>query len=744
MSTEGRPAAVWTWLLSAAAVLLCVLSALVPGWRSPAVTVASVVSVLLVVAGSLWHRPRGPAWPLVGLMLALWATAGVLVQARGVLDDVTTPLVWAGQAVAVVVVLHVGRSGRQQAERTRASRLDLVVVVTVLGLVAAQLLATLASGRAAATAIVVATVDVALLGVLLRFTLTRRGLRASSWLLLVGALLTICYDLTSALHGRRLALPGEPAQSLGALAVLVIGLAAVHPSMTAAFTAETFARRRRPSGALLGMLPLVLVPAGTWWVAGAGGAAGLPGWTVPVAGAVVAGLCLLRASAALRSSEHLAEHDPLTDLANRRGLARAHEDRDPDQACALLLVDLDEFKQVNDTHGHDAGDALLLAVRDRLLGATGTSGVVARLGGDEFVVLTSAAGADAVAQRLLRSLEAPVVVDHLVLRVGASIGTALEQDGTSGTLAELLTHADVAMYAAKHAGGTRAVTFHPSMRVEVARRYTLSSEIRRLLDGRSPEVGQLVVHYQPLVDLGTGRAVGAEALVRWCHPARGLLAPADFLGLVADNDLDSLLDATVLDAVLGQVARWLDQGRPVLPVSVNLTPDSLAEPDLADRVLTALDRAGVPPRLLHLEITEHERLHENGPTTETLSLLDAAGVGIHLDDYGTGYTSLDYLHRFPVRLLKLDRSVVTTVTEQDAPLVAAVQAMAGALSLDVLAEGIESEPQREHLLRLGVRYGQGYLFSEPLPAEEYAGRYLPVPPAVGTTRLTAREPLPGA
>ncbi|MEZ0163410.1 putative bifunctional diguanylate cyclase/phosphodiesterase [Kineococcus sp. LSe6-4] len=744
-STNAPWSARSAWAFVVLALAGAAACLLVPALRPTTAVVAVCASALLTLAGTLVHRPRGAAWPLLVLMMAVWAAGVVLVGHRGHLDTTSTLLVWAGQAAAVTVTVHVARSGRADGrcrETASATRLDLVVIGAVLALAAAQLLAVLAAGGGDVTGVVVATVDVALLGVLLRFALTRRGLPPSSWLLLLAACLTVAYDLGSALQGRRLALPGEPEQALGVLCLALPAAAALHPSMVLAFSERTFARRRRPSGALLGMLPLVLVPGGTWWVAQTAGVPGLPGWAFPATGALIAGLCLLRAAQALRTSEHLAEHDPLTDLANRRGLARAFEERDERTAHSLLLVDLDQFKQVNDTHGHDAGDALLLQVRDRFLAATGRRGLLARLGGDEFVVLTPASGARPVADALLHALAAPVVLDHLVLRVGASIGIAHE-DGTQGgtgtpgpaRLADLLTHADVAMYTAKGSGGGRAVVFRPEMRSAVAHRYTLGGEIRQLLAGRAHEVGALEIHYQPLVDLASGGCVGAEALVRWRHPRQGLLAPDRFLDLVTDNDLDVALDAAVLEEVLDQVVRWREEGRALLPVSVNLTPDSLREPDLADRVLAALARARVAPSLLHLEITEHERLHEDGPATRTLGLLDDAGVHVHLDDYGTGWTSLDYLSRFPVRLLKLDRSVVAASSDHDAPLVAGVQAMADALDLDVLAEGVETAAQREQLLRLGVRYGQGYLFSRPLPAREFADAFLPRPATATSQHL---------
>ncbi|WP_432502844.1 putative bifunctional diguanylate cyclase/phosphodiesterase [Kineococcus arenarius] len=727
-SRRARWSARSTWALLVGALAAAALVLAVPAWRGPAVLVVAPVAVALVVLGVALHRPRGAAWWLVALMLALWGAVPWLAQTTGRVDGPPTALVWAGQAVAAGIVLHVARGREGGREPSPGGRLDLVVIAAVVALVGAQLVAVALAGHGDATGVAVAGVDVVLLGVLLRFAVSRRALPVSSWLLLSAGLLTVVYDLSCSLHGRRTALPGEAVQGLGVLALLLYGLAALHPSMTVAFAAETFTRRRRPSAALLGLLPLVAVPAALWWVARSAGAPGLPGWTVPVTGALVAALCLLRAAAALRASEHLAEHDPLTDLANRRGLARAHAEPPGPGGRSLLLLDLDDFKQVNDTHGHDVGDALLLQVRDRLVGAVrevcAGTGVVARLGGDEFVVLAPAACAGEVAGRVLRALEAPVVVRGLVLRAGASVGVAREDAAAPVPLVELLTRADVAMYAAKSAGGGRAVDFHPAMREEVARRYTLSGQVRRLLAGRAPDVGHLEVHHQPLVELASGRVVGAEALVRWRHPQHGLLAPDAFLALVSTNDLDAELDAVVLQEVVDQLSRWRDQGRRELPVAVNLTRASLDDPDLADRVLTLLADAGVPTSQLHLEITEHQQLAVESPAAASLADLRAAGVEVHLDDYGTGYTSLDYLRRFPVQVLKLDRSVVGAVADGDAQLVAGVQAMAAALDLQVVAEGVETPQQRARLIELGVRYGQGYLFSRPLSARDYADRVL--------------------
>lgn len=310
--------------------------------------------------------------------------------------------------------------------------------------------------------------------------------------------------------------------------------------------------------------------------------------------------------------------------------------------------------------------------------------------------------------------------------------------GREGSLSALLTHADVAMYAAKDGGRDAAVTYRPQMRADVARRFTLGNELRVLLGRSSAAAGRLEVHYQVLVELGGAedqeRSVGAEALVRWRHPRLGMLAPGDFLDLVSASGLDAELDETVLREVVDQIARWRSQGRTVAPVSVNLTRASLVREDLVELVLTVLVDAGVPAALLHLEITEHEQLPADGAIAARLLALDGAGVMIHLDDYGTGYTSMDYLRRFPVRVLKIDRAVTSTLDtvtgghEADrcsilafrGSIVAGLVAMTDALGLDMLAEGVETPEQAAVLRSLGVRYAQGYLYGRPQVAVEHA------------------------
>lgn len=331
-------------------------------------------------------------------------------------------------------------------------------------------------------------------------------------------------------------------------------------------------------------------------------------------------------------------------------------------------------------------------------------------------------------RELLGSVKRSVRLGDITLTVGASIGIAPAADKTP--IGELITRADVAMYAAKAAGRNTAAAFDPRMRVEVARRYGLTAQIRQLLTGTSPVVGSLEVHYQPLIELSSGAAVGAEALVRWQHPTLGLLPPGDFLELVSACGLDLDLDTAVLVQITADMVRWRQDGRLVLPVSLNLTRASLTDPLTPDRILDRLTAAEISPRLLDVEITEHERLPDDLDVAVGLHRLAAAGIGVHLDDYGTGYTSLDYLRRFPISVLKLDRSVVVGVETDGDILIEGIAAMAATLDVDLLAEGVETPQQRDRLIELGIRYGQGWLFDRALPADDYARTVLtPAPPA---------------
>jgi len=733
-----RPRVAWAAL--GALLLLAAATALLPHLRGVAAHAVPWAAVVLVLAGTALHRPSGRGlWLLLAVMLGTWAANHVL-EGVGLLGPAHVVML-SGQAIGGVVLLLVAR--RSGGSHRRVDVLELSVLCAVLGLVAAQVAVLLASASPSSKLGLVASVDLVLLAFVLRSTLVRRRSNAAWWLVVGAVSALVAYDISTV--GQ---IFGETFDA-GATTGLVLGfglygIAAVHPSMRVAFEPRELSGGRMRSTDVLGLLPLVVLPVGLRFVDLAVGGAGLPGWTYLAVGTTTALAGVLRSWAALRRSEHLADHDPLTDLPNRRGMARAFEDGEHGGRWALLLVDLDDFKDVNDAHGHDVGDLLLLGVRDRLVAAVGDRGVVARFGGDEFAVLVRPGEGAAVADAVVASLRAPLAVGDLVLRTSASVGLSPSDPGTS--LSEQLTRADVALYAAKGAGRDTVRSYRPEQRTEVQQRYALSSQVRVLLAGRSPSVGRLEMHYQPLVELATGEVVGAEALVRWRHPDHGLLAPDVFLGHVSSSGLDVELDSAVLVEVLEQMGRWRDQRRRVLPVSVNLTRSSLLDPGLPERVREALARAGVPGSQLHVEITEHEPLPEDAQLLQVLRELRELGIGVHLDDYGRGYTSLDYLQRFPVQVLKIDRSVVTGAAAGSSRLVAGIVAMSRTLRLDLLAEGVETEEQRRHLVAQGVRLGQGWLFSRALPAAAYADQVLgraPAPPAVADVpapRLPLGEP----
>jgi diguanylate cyclase (GGDEF)-like protein len=409
--------------------------------------------------------------------------------------------------------------------------------------------------------------------------------------------------------------------------------------------------------------------------------------------------------------------DPLTGLANRAYLA-AHVEQAIGAAArgeeiALLLLDLDRFKVVNDTLGHGAGDELLCAVADRLRSTIRRGDLAARLGGDEFVVVCAgASGAPheiaALSRRLLDAVAAPYAIGGRELHIGASAGLVFV-DGPDATAESLLRDADVAMYRAKEHGGGRYEVFDAGLRAAVVQRLTVENELRRAL-----ERDELALHVQPVVDLHRHEVCGFEALVRWRHPERGLVGPAEFVGVAEETGLIVPMGAWVLAEALC----WLAQlqaaaGRP-LRMCVNLSARQIM-PELPGEVRAALAAAGVEARQLTLEVTE-TLLVEGPGAVAVLEELRAADVRIAIDDFGTGWSSLGALQRHPVDVLKLDRSLVVPAAESEAAaaLARAVVEMAQALGLDVVAEGIEDDAQLEAMRALGCPHGQGFLFARPM------------------------------
>ena len=413
-----------------------------------------------------------------------------------------------------------------------------------------------------------------------------------------------------------------------------------------------------------------------------------------------------------------ASHDALTGLPNRAALlAGGAELLSGSARLAVLLMDLDRFKEINDTLGHDYGDRLLAEVGPRLRPLVRDVDLVARLGGDEFAVLLPDATVDqarAAAERLRAALAVPFQVDGLALDVDVSIGVAVgAEDGTD--VVALLRQADIAMYAAKERQSGVQV-YDPHADDHDRGRLVLLSELRRGL-----AEGQLVLHYQPKVALATGAVVGVEALVRWQHPQRGLLAPAEFLAAVERTALIDALTDTVLDTALEQVRDWRTEGITV-PVAVNLSARSLARADLPDRVLGRLRAHDVPAELLRLELTESALLAEPVRAREVLHRLHSAGVRLSIDDFGTGYSSMGHLKHLPVDELKVDRSYVAemTTSAEDAALVRSVIDLGHELGLTVVAEGVEDAATARALADLRCDVGQGYLYGRPALAADLA------------------------
>ncbi|HEU4426421.1 MAG TPA: EAL domain-containing protein [Pilimelia sp.] len=422
---------------------------------------------------------------------------------------------------------------------------------------------------------------------------------------------------------------------------------------------------------------------------------------------------------------HQAFHDSLTGLASRGlfmdrleyALACAQRDR---TQLAVLFVDLDRFKVVNDSLGHTAGDRVLIGVADRLRSSLRANDTAARLGGDEFAVVidqvADPSDAVAVGNRIIEALEAPFVIEGREVFVNASIGIAFNTEQSIDGH-DLIRNADLAMYQAKRNGKGRCEIFEATAVPTPIGRLDLEAELHR---GLSRD--EFVLHYQPVVDLRTGAAVGVEALVRWQHPERGLVPPSQFVPLAEETGLILPLGRWVLHEACRQASEWnvrRDQ-RPPLTISVNVSARQLNQPDLPDIVAAALAESGLDPALLMLEITESLLLRDTEATVEVLRRLGELRVHLAIDDFGTGYSSLTHLHRFPVDTIKLDRSFVREIPAdaKASALVRAVVQLGDMLGLTTIAEGIEAVDQFDQLRAAGCGLGQGYLFAKPLEPHE--------------------------
>jgi diguanylate cyclase (GGDEF)-like protein/PAS domain S-box-containing protein len=420
-------------------------------------------------------------------------------------------------------------------------------------------------------------------------------------------------------------------------------------------------------------------------------------------------------------------HDSLTGLANkalfqdRLQHAVARNERTGSH-LAVLFLDLDNFKTINDSLGHAAGDEMLGRVAETVVGCLRKVDTAARLGGDEFAVLVEDIehhdDAIRLAERILATMRRPVIVGTKEVSATVSIGITFDSSGVTSD--QLLSNADLAMYTAKERGKDRFEQFQSEMHTTVMARLEVEADLQRALMGR-----ELIVHYQPIIDLHSGAIVGFEALARWRHPTRGLLSPISFIPFAEESDLINRIDSLVLAAACTQTRAWQLEygGSPDLAISVNVSSRRLIDLSLADDVAVVLEDVGLDPCSLILEITESAVMRDTEMAAQNLAILKALGVRIALDDFGTGYSSLSYLERLPIDILKIDRSFVSTIEQSGSQvgLAPAIVQLAHTLGHATIAEGIENEFQLVHLRRMGCQLGQGYHLAVPQDAKAIGG-----------------------
>jgi len=428
--------------------------------------------------------------------------------------------------------------------------------------------------------------------------------------------------------------------------------------------------------------------------------------------------------AANQQLRHLATHDSLTGLPNRVLLddrlqqAMAHADRDM-RSFALLVCDLDRFKLINDSLGHRAGDELLQEVARRLLTVVRAADTVARFGGDEFVLIATSIGdaedAEVLAARVMDVLQAPVRIAAIDIHTSPSIGIAMYPDD-GASMQALLAHADAAMYSAKQNGRGNFRRYAPGMDAGTQDRVQLESDLHNAVTQN-----QFELYYQPKVDTRTGAVRSAEALIRWVHPTRGIVSPAEFIPLAEECGLIGTIGGWVIREACRQTRAWQLDGVPTLRVSVNLSASQFRDSGLVDSIRSALDDADLQARYLEVELTESAVMSDPEKSIAILEQLSAMGVLVSVDDFGTGYSSMSYLRRFPIDKLKIDRVFIDEIVsrQEDASIVRAIVSLAHSLRLKVVAEGVETPAQLDFLKTAGCDEYQGYHFSRPLPATDF-------------------------
>ncbi|MGH8968902.1 MAG: putative bifunctional diguanylate cyclase/phosphodiesterase [Actinomycetes bacterium] len=702
------------------------------------VAIMGVTAALSALVGRVRNRPRVTLpWTLFGAACAAFIVGAVLRQvlaqgAAAPLADLATLSGYAATLAGYVALLRSRRSPR----RALHELVDGMVLLVSAGSVALVVftLPTVAAGHSSGLALLQGAypvVDVAVLFVAVLLCWTSANRVPSFWLLAGAITGMLAGDVGYAYIGTQGRLVGSPLMDLPfVIAFTFFGAAALHPSMSLLSdvqgrTVQAWSRGRLAVLVPALLLPLVIVVTDDSRAAG---------WIGALAGSAVMLLLLRRAVGAVhdhaQSQEGLryqAEHDPLTGLVNRPSLvyrvdALIHRAERERGRVDLLFLDIDSFKLVNDSWGHQMGDQVLRVAATRLSSVTQSSDVVARIGGDEFVVAryvgpSGVGSGQELAGDIIDVFRVPLPESENALVATVSVGLA--RSSSSATAEGMLRDADTAMYRAKAAGRNRCVTFDHSMHDSVRARVETELALRHALDR-----DEFLLNYQPIVSLISEEVVGVEALLRWSHPGMGMIPPLDFIPVAEETGLIVEIGEWVVSEALRQLARWRtrrsEAGLPDLWVSVNVSARQLRDPSLVEHVEAELARHGVPPELLVLEITESAMMADEDTAAALLGRLRRLGVTLAVDDFGTGYSSLGHLRRFPVSKVKIDRAFVSGIAEDadDAEIVRAVVAMSLAMRLSVVAEGIETEGQRALLAQLGVPLGQGWLFGRPEPAED--------------------------
>ncbi|AGL18693.1 diguanylate cyclase/phosphodiesterase [Actinoplanes sp. N902-109] len=703
------------------------------------------------------HAQPGSAWPFMAAT-GLCFLAGVLVRpfVTGrplVADAVIVPgYVFLGVFFALLL--------RARGSIERHAVLDGLIVCMAGALASALLLALPAAGvagRPAAESVLSGLYplfDVVLLALGINLTFTARTWPLSLTLLVscIGLLITgdVAYSVIG-VSGLSYASPLLDTPYL--LTFTLLGVAALHPSVVELGHADRHPVQAWSWRRMLLLVPAVSTPFVLLVTVGAGFGARV---VIGIGGAAIVALLLLRAVSAVQAqveaqlhSEYQAMHDPLTGLPNRRFVTAEIERLvavTPATGPARVWVtflDLDGFKWVNDSWGHDAGDQLVIEVGARLRAALPAGTMLARVGGDEFVV--AYVGAEPGALRLVDEMQGcfagalPVRETEVVITASIGLAHAPGSLDTAATAEALLRDADTAMYRSKAEGPGRATVFDTSMHDRVRERIELEGALRTAL-----AEGQLHVVYQPIVRLDTGRPTGAEALVRWNHPDRGPIPPMTFIPVAEDSGLIGPLGTWVRNEALRQLAEWRADGTvdDSFYLSVNVSPRQLAEPTLPLTISAELLRYGVPAAAVALEMTESVMVDGGGVAARVLFELRELGLRLLVDDFGTGFSALGYLRRFPVTGVKIDRSFVSGLGDHggDEEIVRAVVAMSRALGLSIVAEGVETRVQRDALAAVGVTQGQGWLWGPGVTAGDFVMHWAVQRRVPGPAPLTAGNP----